>query len=215
MENTSSNISESIPIPTNILERPSIDTTSFFDTIKNVNIFVWILIIVILAFFGFNIFAYLAEGTQDITDIFRPIINTIYELFLYITGTTINVGAEGAKDVINVTADVLDTGLTTIQQIVPSPKNAQSSIQSEQLNEGTKMNKSMNSLNQTINNKQTKNTEYEPVEASSSVSGKAGWCYIGEEKGFRTCSQVGVNDQCMSGDIFPSQEICINPNLRP
>jgi hypothetical protein len=48
----------------------------------------------------------------------------------------------------------------------------------------------------------------------SSTTGKAGWCYIGEERGFRTCGEVGVHDTCMSGDIFPSQQICVNPSLR-
>jgi hypothetical protein len=37
---------------------------------------------------------------------------------------------------------------------------------------------------------------------------------VGEDRGIRTCAEVGVNDECMSGDIFPSQELCINPNLR-
>jgi hypothetical protein len=152
--NSNSNISETIIQPTNILEPPSTDTTGFFDTIKNVNIFVWILIIVILAFLGFNIFSYLAYGTQTITDIFKPIINKIYELFLYITGTTINIGAEGAKDVINGTANVLDTGLTEIQQIVPNPKVASSSIQTNNIIEEKKINKNMNTLEQTINNKE-------------------------------------------------------------
>ena len=70
-----------------------------------------------------------------------------------------------------------------------------------------------------MNNSQQGPNDYEAHEASSSLYGgdrigKAGWCYIGEDRGFRSCSQVGVNDKCMSGDIFPSQEICINPNLR-
>ena len=43
---------------------------------------------------------------------------------------------------------------------------------------------------------------------------KSGFCYIGEDRGFRSCIQVGENDQCMSGDIFPTMDICINPNLR-
>ena len=59
----------------------------------------------------------------------------------------------------------------------------------------------------------SKTQEPQP-EDSLSTYGKAGWCYIGEDRGFRTCAQVGVNDKCMSGEIFPSQEICINPNLR-
>ena len=43
---------------------------------------------------------------------------------------------------------------------------------------------------------------------------KAGFCYIGEDRGFRSCIEVGEGDVCMSGDIFPTQAICINPNLR-
>ena len=42
----------------------------------------------------------------------------------------------------------------------------------------------------------------------------ASYCYIGEDRGFRSCLQVEKGDKCMSGDIFPSKELCINPNLR-
>jgi len=54
-----------------------------------------------------------------------------------------------------------------------------------------------------------------PMPNDSSIpTGKAGWCFIGQEQGIRTCSEIGVNDLCMSGDIFPTQAICMNPNLR-
>ena len=43
---------------------------------------------------------------------------------------------------------------------------------------------------------------------------KAGFCYIGEDRGFRSCIDVGEGDVCMSGDIFPTEAVCINPNLR-
>ena len=58
--------------------------------------------------------------------------------------------------------------------------------------------------------------DYQALEASSSVhsSGKSGWCFVGEDRGFRSCALVNEGDKCMSGDIFPSQELCINPNLR-
>jgi len=55
--------------------------------------------------------------------------------------------------------------------------------------------------------------DVQPYDTTVST-GKAGWCFIGEDLGVRTCSQVGINDVCMSGDVFPSQEICMNPNLR-
>ena len=45
-------------------------------------------------------------------------------------------------------------------------------------------------------------------------SNKNGWCYIGNYSGYRSCSKVGDADTCMSGNIFPTQDICVNPSLR-
>jgi hypothetical protein len=55
-----------------------------------------------------------------------------------------------------------------------------------------------------------------PDDATSRTqrTGKSGYCYIGEDRGFRSCVKVGEQDTCMSGDIFPTQAICINPRLR-
>jgi F0F1-type ATP synthase membrane subunit b/b' len=49
---------------------------------------------------------------------------------------------------------------------------------------------------------------------SSIQSGKNGWCFIGADKLNRTCAEIGVNDICMSGDIYPTKDVCINPRLR-
>ena len=49
---------------------------------------------------------------------------------------------------------------------------------------------------------------------SSKIVKKAGYCFIGEDRGFRSCVHVKKGDMCMSGDIFPNEAICINPNLR-
>jgi len=45
-------------------------------------------------------------------------------------------------------------------------------------------------------------------------SGKAGYCYIGEDRGFRSCIKVEAGDKCMSGDVYSRQDICMNPSLR-
>ena len=39
-------------------------------------------------------------------------------------------------------------------------------------------------------------------------------CYIGTDRGFRSCIEIGHADKCMSGDIFPTHDKCINPSLR-
>lgn len=45
-------------------------------------------------------------------------------------------------------------------------------------------------------------------------AGKAGYCYIGEDRGFRSCVPVQAGDKCMSGQVFSRQEICVDPTLR-
>jgi hypothetical protein len=41
------------------------------------------------------------------------------------------------------------------------------------------------------------------------------YCYIGTDNGERECINAYAGDVCMSGQIFPKMEICINPRLRP
>ena len=46
------------------------------------------------------------------------------------------------------------------------------------------------------------------------TSGKSGYCNVGSWKGIRSCVKVNSKNDCMSGDIFPTKDICINPTLR-
>ena len=204
------------------------DSSGFFDSFKNINGTTWLIIILILAFLGFNIFVYLAKGTEDIKNFFAPLLEKIFGASVAVTSQTVDVAAEGAKTVVSGTANVVNTGLSTVQDITPN--NASSSVSSQSI-EGTvpqknavqnsSLNKALNSSSsQSQNGGQNGDQDYQALETSSSVhsssakSGKAGWCFIGEDRGYRTCAEVGENDTCMSGDIFPTQEICINPNLR-
>jgi hypothetical protein len=192
--------------------------TGFFEGLQTTSPFIWILIILILAFLGFNIFVYLAKGTETINSVFSPIINLFSGIFGDTVGQVVDVSAEGAKSVVNTTAGVADAGLSGVQQITPN--KASSSVSSVPVTKNQPDVMSNNSLNKALNTSQSSqspNNEYEADEASSSIQSgppKSGWCYIGEDRGFRTCAEVGPNDKCISGDIFPSQDLCVNPNLR-
>lgn len=74
----------------------------------------------------------------------------------------------------------------------------------------------MKTLEKTLNNDQVSASSIQetPNETEEIKYGKKGWCNIGEDRGYRSCVQVGVNDKCMSGNIFPTREVCIHPNLR-
>ena len=53
----------------------------FLETLQNISGTTWLLIILILAFLGFNIFIYLAKGTQEINSFFAPLLTKIAGLF--------------------------------------------------------------------------------------------------------------------------------------
>lgn len=218
MENTNSGLSNNTLLSSNSDFSSSSSNSGFFDGFKNINVTTWIVIILILAFLGFNIFTYLEKGTQDITNFFAPILKNVFGITLGVVGEVVDVSAEGAKKVVSGTADVLESGLTAIQDI--TPQKAKSSIKGQSVNQEQQppsQNIQQSTLNKVLNSS-SQQQDYQAMEASSSVhasSGKAGWCFVGVDRGIRTCAEVGVNDTCMSGDIFPSQEICMNPNLRP
>jgi hypothetical protein len=111
----------------------------------------------------------------------------------------------------------VNTGLSAVQDVTPN--KASGSVQSTSVEEDNQdMEEAKSSLNKALSkSKSNEDGDYEPNEAASSIheTGKAGWCFIGEDRGHRTCSKVSETDKCMSGDIFPSQQICINPSLRP
>jgi len=231
MDNLSDKISNTIAEPSASLDMSSIasnnSSDSFFDSIKNISLTTWFLIFLILSFLGFNIFVYLAKGTQDVTSFFAPLVNKVAGLFLGVTGQVVNVSAEGAKAVVNTSAKIVDTGLSAVQDVTPqgaASKNKGTPIQNNNTNntnnspdiaQANTLNRAINSS--TAQNQQRNGEDFKEDDTTSSIqqgSSKAGWCYIGEDRGFRSCSEVGPNDTCMSGNIFPSNEICVNPNLR-
>ncbi len=41
-----------------------------------------------------------------------------------------------------------------------------------------------------------------------------GYCFIGDTDGTRHCVELEQDDKCVSGQIYKSKEICVNPDLR-
>lgn len=203
----------------------------------NLSFGTWIIIILILALLGINIFAYLAKGTEETATIinnwFGPILTFFGYSTLETTKQTIETTASGTKTGVDIVADTSIGAIDTVEETAIK-QTKQSNQQSNQQIEGKQASSSLpvqyktqeagakinewekESLSKALNDAKQINESPLPDDSRSSIQtiGKSGWCYIGEEQGVRTCSEIGVNDSCMSGDIFPSQSICMNPNLR-
>lgn len=219
--------------------------SSFIDFFTSITWQTWLIVILILAFLGINVFSYLASGTKETVsifgNIFAPILNLLGYETLETTKQTIQTSATGTKTGVDVVANTTTSAINTIENTATSAintienrantnirgNNASSSLSinnAQPVQNKMQMEKQINELDefqqdhlQKALDDSSRPSEVRPDDSLSSIqkqTSKAGWCFIGEDRGFRTCTEIGVNDQCMSGDVFPSQEICMNPNLR-
>ena len=217
-------------IPTNTLSKStSSDSGDGYFTTNGKSSYIRIgLIVTILLFLGVNIFSYLGNFLQHIKEFFAPFFKNILESLGYVvTESTKDVTmltAEGAKLGIDVAAGTIESGIDVIQgQLdIENPNKYRDQQQSDQSQSGQRQSQSpfkelSASLSSALADAEEK-AEPLPDDAMSSTqrssSGKAGYCYIGEDRGFRSCIQVKEGDTCMSGEIFPSNTICVNPSLR-
>jgi hypothetical protein len=65
----------------------------------------------------------------------------------------------------------------------------------------TELNNKLNTISNTNSPKESNLTE-------------DGYCYIGYDNGQRECIASYAGETCMSGEIFPSLDICINPKVK-
>lgn len=190
----------------------------FFKSNGKNNFFRIGVIVIILLFLGVNIFSYLGDSLQKVKD--SHFIQSILKSLGYgITQTTkevTEVTAEGAKLGVDIAAGTVESGIDVIQGQLDIDPNQKSSTTT---NTSTKKSSSTQNTSLTAALAHAEDqSEPQPDDATSSTqrasSGKAGYCYIGEDRGFRSCIKVNENDNCMSGEIFPSQQLCVNPSLR-
>jgi len=233
MESISNNIPSGITV--DIESTPNMSSSSssdgFFSTNGKTSYMRIGLIVVILLFLGVNIFSYLGDLLQVIKEALAPLLKNILESLGYVvTETTKDVAqisAEGAKLGIDVAAGTVESGVNVIQgqlDIDPGSSSfSSSSSNNTNNNQGNNQGKSktFDSISSSLSSALADaeyNSEPMPDDATSSTQrsgpGKSGYCYIGEDRGFRSCIHVKDGDTCMSGDIFPSQAICVNPSLR-
>ena len=231
MERISDNIPSEITMDNDASPKISESSSNdgFFSTNGNTSYTRIGLIVVILLFLGVNIFSYLGDFLQIIKDAFAPLLKNILESFGYVVTETTKdvtqVAAAGAKLGIDVAAGTIESGVNVIQgQLDLEQGSGQRSGQrsGQGLNPYQKNNLSKQasvsaSLSSALADAEY-NTEPLPDDATSSTqrngSGKSGYCYIGEDRGFRSCIAIKEGDVCMSGEIFPTNAICVNPSLR-
>jgi len=228
--------------------QPSYNEPSYNEPKTNIvkSIFFWIFIILLLAFFGFNIFKYLAQGTDIVTTLLSPIAYVIAMVSGDTAKTTLQHTSQGAQTIatessnflqillkfitdifnnsINFIATTSTSGINYLQSTIKqdkitSTKENENENQDEDENEGEegdlknerKIENRVQDVSNSIKNLIVKKEDKVPEPSSSE---QHGYCYVGKENNIRHCAKVSSKSKCMSGDIFPTMDLCINPKIR-
>jgi hypothetical protein len=201
------------------MENPSSMTNTFLappanngsDMFSNKNMIIIVLVILlILSFLGINLLAIFGNLIQTIVAIFGPLVNQIFSIFGYTAGTVINKSADIAGDTAKAGIDIAEGTLHSVGNIL------------RDASKGHVANDAKASLDNALNNARAPvvhppeppkpDAPENPIQKPISA-GKTGWCLVGEYKGRRGCIEVGEQDQCLSGQVYPEQKICLNPAL--
>ena len=183
---TTSSVSMS-PAPSSAPITPS-SSSNVDDKINMKKIALYGGIILILAFLGFNIFQYLSGATENVAGVLKPIFNFFGRGLTKTVSTTVRVGAEGTKGIVDATAGTITSGLGKLEDKLEDRDEKE------------------------VHHKRKGPRE----DVSGSVTqrrggeNKSGYCYIGEENGQGVCQKVSNETECMSGSLYSTLESCQN-----
>jgi hypothetical protein len=187
---------------------PNVNVSETTNTSNFWTIGKYVIVILLISFLGFNIFTALGKTTDATTNVVSRILTTLG----YTTGETIKKTVKTASNVSKLGIDVAEGTVEDAVNLMEQSVGVKD-VKFNRMNNSMSTDKAINSA---IKNRDIRLPE--PDDSTSSTQQtqkrKSGYCYIGEDRGFRSCIKVGEGDTCMSGDIFPTIDICINPNLR-
>lgn len=183
-------------------------------------------IIVLIAFLGLNIFTFLSYGTDLITQsikiglgpVIQGLMNTIQNAAMGASKATQKLGTVALSKVNNKTDD--DSNFTKKKS--KNEKKQDEEIYDENKDIIPKKAKTDNieigliekETKQNIENNGSYVVESDDYSRNIQQAKKSGYCYIGSDRGYRTCTKINEGEICMSGDIFPTMDQCVNPRLR-
>ena len=151
------------------------------------------ILFVILAILGFNIFTYLAKGTDILGSLFKT------------TGKTFGKGANKTLDYVGIGTKTLSKGAVTTPA---STKQTTSTTSSPPSNLSKAVNQGPSKIDV------SGVTPDSSADSTIQSAPKKGFCYVGTDRGFRSCISIIDSTMCASGKIFPTHDLCINPTLR-
>jgi hypothetical protein len=174
---------------------------SVSDWSKN-GIIIVLAVILLLSLLGVNILNIFGDVVERVTEIFRPVVSKALANLGYASGTLL----DRSSDVV---ADASKTGIDILHGTVDSVGDLL--IKASGQGAGGALDIHINQPPTIAPNPPEPNSTTNPIQ--NNTSAKSQWCLVGEYNGTRGCISVSEGDKCLSGQVFPSQHQCLNPNL--
>uniref|UniRef100_A0A6C0EX76 Uncharacterized protein n=1 Tax=viral metagenome TaxID=1070528 RepID=A0A6C0EX76_9ZZZZ len=187
--------------------KPTFSESSSSTMFSNNNIIIILLVVLLIfSFLGINILTILGNIFQNFVQIFGPMVSQILSIFGYTTGTVLNKTADVVSDTAKAGIDIAEGSIQSVGNILRDASNPN-------VNDKTKY-----SLDNALNTGKVSSGEPNADSSENPIqrpisSGKQTWCLVGEYQGKRGCIEVNEHDRCLSGQVFPSQKMCLNPTL--
>jgi hypothetical protein len=204
------------------------------------SLIVILLLLLIFSFLGINIVTILGAFLQIITNIFGPLVIQILSIFGYTAGTVIDKSSDIIADtsisgiglangVLNDVGDLLKNA--SAGNVNPDAKNIMDNpgeiklpirpvevkpLQAPVLWTNAPTNAA--TLQTSVNTSSVQTTVPSADTSASPIQNpiattKSNWCLVGEYQDRRGCIEIGDSDKCLSGQVFPSQTMCLNPTI--
>jgi len=211
-ENTQKPITPSVTEPT-IVPIQTGEVNMFSG--KNMVIVV-LTVLLVLSFLGINLLASIGNLLQTISNVFGPLFTQILSVFGYTAGTVIDKSTDVVTDVAKSGIDLAGDTIQSAAELLKAASRGNVAADAvNQLDNSFRYGNSSN-LDNAINNSKpglnqpVPDASVDPIQKPI-TAGKVNWCLVGEYQGKRGCIEVDDDSKCMSGQVFPSQNMCLNP----
>ena len=168
------------------------------------NILIGVLIfLLILSFLGINLLGVAGGFIESVNNTFGPFFRQILSLFGYTAGTVIDKTTDVVTDTAKLGIDLAGGAIDNVGDLLIKASTQDGNPPSLDI----KLNQGATKIEEPTPDK-TEN----PIQ-NTPASAKKSWCLVGEYQGRRGCIEVSDQDKCISGQVFPEQKMCLNPNL--
>jgi hypothetical protein len=160
--------------------------------------------LLMLSFLGINLLGNLDGVIRYITELISPLLQVIG----YTAGSALNKTSDLVADTAKTGVEIADGSVQNIGNLLIKASEADGGELDEVIDSPEPVRRMR------IPEEPEPDTTANPIQKPISNS-KGNWCLIGEVSDKRGCISVSDESKCMSGQVFPTQKMCLNPTMTP